>query len=342
MTDPVPRLEAAAEVAPGVIRIPLPFPRVPGTRLRHVNVHLVRRGSAWVLIDSGMGTTDSFDTLVAGVRSVGVEPEQVGTLLTTHSHPDHYGCSQRWRELSGARVLLSRREVQFIYHQLLLTPTDFQLFRERHGVPAREPSDESRRRLRDVFQPAAPDRTLGDDETLPVGDASAVTAEQAQVRSLLTAGHTPGHVVAHLADLEVLISGDHLLPRITPHIGLGPDGRGGEAEGDPLGDYIASLAAVRALPVRLVCPSHGPVFGNADHRIQQIIEHHEYRMRVALDSLARRPRTAWEVCRAIFGDLEVHSHDAGLAETLAHLRHLEVRGRVTRAGDDQPVRWALA
>ena len=342
MTEPPAGVDAPAEVAPGVIRIPLPFPVVPGTRLKHVNVHLVRRGDAWMLVDSGMGTTDSFDALVAGVRSAGIEPEQVGTLLTTHSHPDHYGSSLRWRELTGAAVLLSRREVQFVYHQLLLTPTDFQLFRERHGVPAREPSDEARRRLRDVFHPAAPDRTLGDDETLRLGANGATGAAQASVHTVLTAGHTPGHVVAHLADLEVLISGDHLLPRITPHIGLSPDGRGGEAAGDPLGDYLASLEVVRALPVRLVCPAHGPVFGNPGHRIQQIIEHHEYRMKVALDSLARRPRTAWDVCRAIFGDLDVHSHDAGLSETLAHLRHLEVTGRVTMLDTDQPIRWTLA
>lgn len=340
MTDPPAGIEAPAEVAPGVIRIPLPFPRVPGSRLRHVNVHLVRRGDAWLLVDSGMGTTDSFDTLVAGVRSVGIEPEQVGTLLTTHSHPDHYGSSLRWRERSGGRVVLSRREVQFVYHQLLLTPTDFQLFRDRHGVPPREPSDEARRRLRNVFHPAAPDATLGDAETLQLGGDGATSGDEASVHTLLTAGHTPGHVVAHLPDLDVLISGDHLLPRITPHIGLSPNGRGGEQDGDPLGDYISSLHAVRTLNVRLVCPAHGPVFGNAEHRIQQIIEHHEYRMRVAVDAVSRRPRTAWEVSRAIFGDLDVHSHDAALSETLAHLRHLEVRGRVHVVDDDQPVRWS--
>src|SRR5437899_1125854 len=241
MTDPAAGIEAPTEVAPGVVRIPLPFPRIAGSRLRHVNVHLIRRGDAWVLVDCGMGTTDSFDTLVAGVRSAGIEPEQVGTLLTTHSHPDHYGSSLRWRELTGAQVLLSRREVQFVYHQLLLTPTDFQLFRQRHGVPPREPSDEARRRLREVFHPAAPDCTLGDEETLRLGGNGAASLDQATLHSLLTAGHTPGHVVAHLPDLDVLISGDHLLPRITPHIGLSPDGRGGESPGDPLGDYITSL-----------------------------------------------------------------------------------------------------
>jgi glyoxylase-like metal-dependent hydrolase (beta-lactamase superfamily II) len=334
--------EAPSEVAPGIFRIPLPFPRYPGTRLRTVNVHLVRRGGAYVLIDSGMGTTESFDILVAAVRSFGVEPEQVTTLLTTHIHPDHYGSSQRWRELSGARVLLHARDAQFMMHLLLLTPTDYVMFRKRHGLPERssENPDASRRAMRDFFGPAAPDATLRDDETLVLGGDESASADGAAVRAMLTAGHTPGHVVGYLADLEVLISGDHLLPRITPHIGLGPDGLGGEDAGDPLGDYIESLEKVRTLPVRIVCPSHGPVFGNHAHRVQQIIDHHRFRLRAAVDAVSRTPRTAWEVCSAIFGRLDDSQQDAATMETLAHLRHLEKNGKVAAVDGDAPVRWA--
>jgi glyoxylase-like metal-dependent hydrolase (beta-lactamase superfamily II) len=339
MTDPPG--EPPSEVAPGVHRIPLPFPKRPGVRLRTVNVHLVRRGDAYVLIDSGMGTTESFDVLVAAVRSLGVDPQQVSTLLVTHIHPDHYGSSQRWRELSGARVLLHARDAQFMMHLLLLTPTDYALFRKRHGLPERgsDNPDESRRSMRDVFGPAAPDATLRDDETLVLGGDEAASADAGAVRAMLTAGHTPGHVVGYLSDLEVLVSGDHLLPRITPHIGLGPDGLGGEDAGDPLGDYIDSLERVRGLRVKVVCPAHGPVFGNHAHRVQQIIDHHRFRLRAALDAVSRRPRTAWEVCTAIFGRLEDSQHDAATMETLAHLRHLERTSRVVTVDGDAPVRW---
>ena len=338
---PVP--EAPSQVAPGVFRIPLPFPRRPDvTRLRTVNVHLVRRGDTWVLVDSGVGTTESFDVLVDSVRSLGVEPEQVTTLLTTHIHPDHYGSSQRWRERSGARVLLHARDAQFFVHMMLLTPTDYTLFRRRHGVPERSMAgaDEMRRTLRSFFSPAAPDCTLRDDETLVVGGDGSPSADAAALRAILTAGHTPGHVVAYLPDVEVLVSGDHLLPRITPHVGIGPDGLGGDDAGDPLGDYLASLELVRGLPVRIVCPAHGPVFGDHERRVRQIVDHHNFRLRAVLDAVARRPRTAWEVCSAIFGDLDEGQHDAATMETLAHLRHLELSGRVALVDGDAPVRWS--
>lgn len=347
MTDVRQRAAAAegpSEVAPGVHRIPLPFPRRPGvTRLRSVNVHLIRRGDGYVLIDSGMGTTESFDVLVDAVRSLGVEPEQVTTLLVTHVHPDHYGSSQKWRELTGARVLLHARDAQFMMHLFLLTPTDYALFRRRHGVPERsiEGADEIRRAMRGFFAPAAPDATLRDDDTMVIGASGSKSVESASVRALLTAGHTPGHVVGYLPDLEVLISGDHLLPRITPHIGLGPNGLGGEDDGDPLGDYLDSLERVRRLTVRLVCPAHGPVFSGHDHRVQQIIDHHRFRLRAAVDAVSRRPRTAWEVCTAIFGVLDSGQHDAATMETLAHLRHLELTGRVMQVDGDAPVRWSV-
>jgi len=346
MTE-APPVEPPSEVAPGVFRIPLPFPRAPGvTRLRTVNVHLVRRGESWMLVDCGMGTTDSFDTLVAAVRGIGVEPEQVTTLLSTHVHPDHYGSSQRWQELTRARVLIHAREARFLMHLLMLTPMDFAHFRERHGVPVRSAPglspDEIRRQMRAWFAPAAPDETLRDVETVVVDKPqTATSADAAQLRAVLTAGHTPGHVVAYLPDVGVLVSGDHLLPKITPHVGLGPDGMGGEEPGDPLGDFLASLERVRALPVRLVCPAHGPVFTDHARRVQQVVEHHRFRLRAALDAVARRPRTAWEVSTALFGNLEPGQHDAAAMETLAHLRHLELSGQVARVDGEEPVRWAM-
>jgi glyoxylase-like metal-dependent hydrolase (beta-lactamase superfamily II) len=137
----------------------------------------------------------------------------------------------------------------------------------------------------------------------------------------------------------VLISGDHLLPRITPHVGIGPDGLGGEEMGDPLGDYLASLERVRTLQVRIVLPAHGPAFTTHDHRVQQILDHHRFRLRAALDAVSRRPRTAWEVAAAVFGDVHPAQHDAATMEMLAHLRHLEVGNQVERVDGDAPVRW---
>jgi glyoxylase-like metal-dependent hydrolase (beta-lactamase superfamily II) len=146
-----------------------------------------------------------------------------------------------------------------------------------------------------------------------------------------TPGHAPGHCVIYLRKEKVMIVGDHLLPKITPHVGLYPD-----ATGDPLGDFINSQQKVQKFDVEHVLPAHGNVYSDHRHRANQLIEHHQYREAEMLDLIRKKPQTAFDVAQQIFADEErpIFHVMAATFETLAHLEHAYIEGRAKKMERD--------
>jgi glyoxylase-like metal-dependent hydrolase (beta-lactamase superfamily II) len=141
--------------------------------------------------------------------------------------------------------------------------------------------------------------------------------------------HTPGHSAAHVCVWEpsrrILISGDHLLPTITPHI----DFKRGDQ--DPLGEFIESLEKVEALDPALVLPGHGRPFDDGAERARIIQRHHDRRLGSILQVIRHEPRTADEITDEIFGSTLLHfQRRLALGETLAHLAYLRRRREVER------------
>ena len=136
-----------------------------------------------------------------------------------------------------------------------------------------------------------------------------------------------------------MVVGDHLLPRITPHVGIYPD-----STPDPLGDFINSHVKVQKYDVDLVLPAHGGTFHDHRHRAKQIIEHHRYREEEMLDLLKHQSMTAWDVAREVFGDQErpFAQWMAATFETLAHLEHAYLEGRTRKFERDDKVVFQTA
>src|SRR5438270_8167208 len=136
---------------------------------------------------------------------------------------------------------------------------------------------------------------------------------------------------------RVLFAGDHVLPRITSNVGLYPFSRD-----DPLGDFLDALRSVRTLPVTRVLPAHGEPFDDLPGRVDQVLAHHDGRLAATLDAIGDGERDAYTICRKLFPVLRSpHEERFALAETLAHLRYLERRGKVQEIGG-APVRWSAA
>jgi glyoxylase-like metal-dependent hydrolase (beta-lactamase superfamily II) len=136
----------------------------------------------------------------------------------------------------------------------------------------------------------------------------------------------------------VLVAGDHLLPRITPTVGLYPRSRP-----DPLGDYLASLARTVELAPRLALPGHGDPIDDPAGRARELIEHHRVRLETAAAALGAEPRTAYEVSLDLFGaELGPSDRRFAVAETIAHLERLRFEGRVARNGDGRCVSYTAA
>ena len=141
----------------------------------------------------------------------------------------------------------------------------------------------------------------------------------------------PGHADGHLALVRdgVLVAGDHLLPRITPAVGLYPD-----SSPDPLGDYLDSLERTAALGVRLALPGHGEPMHDPTARAREIVAHHRERLEATAAALGKEPRSGYEVSFPLFGaDLNPAARRFAVAETLSHLERLVREGGARRHDD---------
>ena len=146
-------------------------------------------------------------------------------------------------------------------------------------------------------------------------------------RILVGSGHSPEHASLYCEDLNVLIAGDQVLPRISPNISVWPQ----EPDADPLRLYLDSLSTFRPLPAdTLVLPSHDRPFTGLHLRLDELAHHHAARLDETLAACAR-PSTGMGVARHLFDrSLDDHQVIFALGEGLAHLHWLMGHGRIER------------
>ncbi len=321
-TEAGPAAAKSREVAPGVHEIFLPLPARPSI----INVYLLDCGGGhWALIDTGVSLEPSREALRGALRDLGVDPRSVTHLVATHHHPDHFGASAFLRSETGSRIHFHRLELEIIRAAEAHGSEQILAHCRRHGMPI--PAEITRiptawEVWAGTFQPALEvDHFIEDGEVLELGCR--------RLRVVWTPGHAPGHCCLLDLDEQVLFAGDHLLPKITPHVGVY-----GAGPPNPLGDFLASQQKVAALDVRLVCPAHGPVFQDHRHRVRQILAHHDYRLMEIRDVIRAAPATGFAVAQKafhwVFSEGGERSHiGAATMETLAHLELLRARGQAT-------------
>jgi len=304
------------EVAPGVHRISVPLPFPP----REVAAWVIEGDRGHVLVDTGIDTPPARDALREAAEGVGVTPASLRDVVLTHAHIDHYGLAGPVREWSGARLSMHALEERLATRWVHGWPRDRAEVADQFrmsGIPP-ELADALLRasdRIHERYAHYPPDLLLeGESGPLPGGGGW---------EWILTPGHSPGHVTVYHPQRRILITGDHVLPRISPNIGADL-----YAE-NPLADYLDSLRRLRELPVELVLPSHGAPFADLAGRIDWIIAHHEERGAQTLRALDR-PRTAYEVTLRLFPELPPDSFLHALREARAHLAYLRGIGAVER------------
>ena len=138
-----------------------------------------------------------------------------------------------------------------------------------------------------------------------------------------TPGHAAGHLCFYDAAAEVIFCGDHVLPQISPNVSFLP-----QVEENPLGAYLSSLQEISRLPVKMAYPGHREPWSGFGARAEELVRHHHERLALMEGQLSA-PLSAYEVCRATFGDrLSIHQMRFALSETIAHLILLEAEGRI--------------
>ncbi|MGW0192408.1 MBL fold metallo-hydrolase [Nonomuraea sp. NPDC003201] len=316
----------------GVWSVPVP---IPGNPLGYTLVYALESPKGPVLVDAGWNHPDAWDALSGGLAAVGIDVRTVSGVVVTHFHPDHAGLAGQVKDVSGAWIAMHEDDAALVRLMHDYAAEEHESFQSDMLRRAGADPGEARQAVSRPTPPALPDRRLRD------GDL--VDLPGRKLRAVHTPGHTPGHICLHLEDADRLFTGDHVLPDITPHVGIYPYDRD---DVDPLGDFLDSLDRVADLGPLDALPAHEWIFPDVAARAAQIRHHHDEKLVRLRALLAQRPEplTIWEVAAMMtwnrpWDDLSPMLKGMAAGEAAAHLRALEARGEVRRVPGVDPVRF---
>ncbi|MGB7481615.1 MAG: MBL fold metallo-hydrolase [Burkholderiaceae bacterium] len=331
--DTLPAAGTVYQVAPGVrwLRMGLPF------ALDHINLWLLEdefeqeggvvRG--WTAIDCGIAN-DATRALWEQLFADALDGLPIVRVLVTHCHPDHVGLAdwlcQRWQaplwmtlgEYASARMMSASLPgangasmLPHFQRNGLVDPVAVEQMRGRKGHYG-------------ALVPTVPHAFTR------IQDGQAVAIGGRDWRIITGFGHSPEHAALYCAELNLLISGDMVLPRISTNVSVFPL----EPHANPVQQYLDSLKKFSGLPDDvLVLPSHGKPFRGLHTRIRQLFDHHAERLAEVLEACAV-PRSAVDIVPIMFRrELDAHQLGFALGEALAHLHQLWLDGQLRRTLD---------
>jgi glyoxylase-like metal-dependent hydrolase (beta-lactamase superfamily II) len=318
------------KVVPGLwrLRLPLPMPGIP-----HCNAWAIAAGSGVVLIDTGMHEPGSLAQLERALDQVNLRLEHVRLLACTHAHIDHWGQAAPIRDRAGCELWMHPH-----HEHGTRAVEDPQAALARRTEIARQsgvPEDAIRRyaeRVKDM--PSGIARVIEPDRALVSGveietDLGVWTVHE-------TPGHAPSHVCLFQAEQRLMISGDHLLGRISLFFDYG-------WTPDPVGEFMRSLDVVEQLDPRLCVSGHGRPFVDASGHINANRQLVRERLDAVLAALRSAARTAVEISPDIYGQPLTEGNTGWfLQQTLCYLHHLERAGAIQSEPDGEVERWRLA
>ena len=342
--------DVVTEVAPGILRAQLP---IDFTGLGHVNTYLLEDDRGWTVIDPGLPGPTTWRVLKARLKEAGGRIADVHTVLITHSHPDHFGAAERLRLAADADLVTADNfrtwfdllepdvdiEIESRFdadrqaaaaaaggdrfdrmEAALDRPSPWGGEMPRPPMPSGPFKGVKRRLMNRWLKAPRPTRRVADGQYLELG--------RREWEVLRTPGHCEDHLCLYDAADGTLLSGDHVLPSITPHVS------GLTVSDDPLADFVASLDKVDALDrVDVVLPAHGQPFTDLSGRVAAIKRHHHER----LEEVATISRDLGEADVGAFMR-ELFSERAwgnmAESETYAHLEHLRLTDRAESRWQD--------
>ena len=321
---PVPKVWQVADSA-WQIRLPLPW------SLSSVNVFLFARRDGFLLLDSGLRTDESLRSLEAALRSLNLNWESITEILISHLHPDHVGAAAEIRRRSQAPVRMHSLEARYVQplgpdRKYFAETANFLL---RNGIP--DAVVETMRRASAAgaksFERLQVDGSIDDGERIKFRGGT--------LHAIVAPGHSPALLCFYCPEQQALFSTDAILPRVTPNIGVH-----WFYQGNPLGDYLQSLAALEKLEVRSILPSHGKPFDGHRAWIGNTRQHHARRCESILAVLQDEPLHGFEIASLIRGrDRSLLDLRFATAESLAHLEYMALQDLVYKVQLNGVAHW---
>lgn len=323
----------AMDIAPGVkwVRLPLPF------MLNHINVWLLQDGDGWAIVDTGLFTNTTRE-IWGYIFEHYLDSARITRVLVTHLHPDHAGCAGWLVQRFGIELWMSREE--YLRCRTLVADT---------GKPA--PPEGVRFYMGAGFATEDLDRYMEHfgafgqvvsplpESYRQLSDGQSVLIGEHTWDVIIGRGHSPEHACLHCRELNLLISGDQILPTISSNVSVYPT----EPAANPLAHWFDSLNMLKSvLPPDVLClPSHGKPFFGAHVRLDQLIAEHEDGL-AKLRKICRQPRRAMDVFPALFKS-RINDKNLIMAtgEAISHLQYLVEKGEMGCERDAQGVNWYL-
>ncbi len=321
-----PQPGTTIEVAPGVRWLAMPMPGSLG----FINLYLLQDEHGWWVVDTGLGnneTRDHWHTIFANE----MQDMPVVGVICTHMHPDHIGQALMLTDHFQCPLYMTRAE----YYQARAFANNSgdshsswlgRKFYNRAGMPDdylnQLASMWSKRPAESMSMPTMVSgyERLRDGQTLTIG--------QREWRIVVGSGHSPEHACLYCEDLDVLISGDQILPVITSNVSV----HSSEPEANPMAEWIDSHQRFLSLIPEdtFVLPAHNLPFYGAHQRLHELIDHHEERMQAILD-FCEQPQLAKDMLPVLFNrKLDSRQTMMALGEAIAHAHLLMQRGHLDR------------
>jgi glyoxylase-like metal-dependent hydrolase (beta-lactamase superfamily II) len=321
-------MQTCTKITEGIYQVKLPLPFA----LRIVNCYLLQGDEGWTIVDTGLNTPQDQAVWQAVFDELGITPRDVNQIISTHTHPDHYGLAGWLQQFCGDGAPDS---IPPVY----LSPGEIEQARQTWALIG-----DQKKTLFHFFDACGvPDHVL----TVMVSQIEemgilisplprTVKAMKPGVfldigryrfKAINAPGHSDGQLLLYDADEQLVLCGDQVLIRITPNISLWPFG-----DTDPLGSYMASIKVLAGLRVRQALPGHGPLITDWQGRLAELEEHHAIRLDKVLESVSKGATTVYEVSRHIFDYdiLTAHEIRFAVTESLAHLEFLVRKGKLHR------------
>jgi len=308
------------------LRLPLPWPPVP-----HCNAWAIAASDGIVLVDTGMHEPGSMAQLERAMDQVGLQLDQVRLLVCTHAHSDHWGQAAPIRDRTGC---------QFWMHRRPELPDDANGGGERRSAIARRIEIGRQSGVPEAAIDAFVERT----KDMPSGVAREIEPDLELVPGVEietelgtwtvheTPGHTPSHVCLFQAERRLLISGDHVLGRISLFFDYG-------YTPDPVAEFLTSLDRVDRLDARLALSGHGKPFVDVHGHIEGNRKLVHKRLQSLSEALEKGPLSAFELVPHVYGaEISQQNGQWLLSKTLSYLTHLQALGQAQLVAGE-PERW---
>ena len=323
LTDCIPKPGESYEISPGIlwIRMPLPF------KLNHINLWLIEETDGWILVDSGINDGRTKFLWKKIIDKV-LNKKPIKKLICTHAHPDHIGLGGWIKKKYKTNLFMTREEWAFGRMFAAGNMDDKESYYEYFTRLGCDPSEIEEYREHISTADKLYYKVPYDFDRLRDGSKLMIAGNSWEV--IVGLGHSHEQACLYCPESNVFITGDQVLPKITPTVMV----QAYEPQANPLRDFLESNEKLRRLPENVtVLPSHNLPFKGLHERLDQYLAHHMDRLDVVLNACCK-PLSGIEVAKVLFPyDLDMHSKFFAIGETMAHIKYLEYQGKLVRSED---------